>query len=241
MKRIALVVGILASLAISQVVNAAPFTTTHADTALNWATWTATSNNDVDPMGAPDISSTSATLDNGKLQNITFNVASPDFYVFSGDLFLNATNTDLKWDYVVRSLGTTLNGSASLGLYKLDGGLDYNSATVLPNVYKASYGVPGFDTPDYIRAGLPVGLLSDPTSGYLGQVAYSANATGISFDFSNYDLALFNNFIVGYQVTCANDVVYQEIPVPEPGTMMLLGIGMLGMAVYGKRRMNKES
>lgn len=30
-------------------------------------------------------------------------------------------------------------------------------------------------------------------------------------------------------------------PVPEPGTMMLLGIGMLGMAVYGKRRMNKEA
>jgi len=30
-------------------------------------------------------------------------------------------------------------------------------------------------------------------------------------------------------------------PVPEPGTMMLLGIGMLGMAIYGKRRMNKEA
>jgi len=29
--------------------------------------------------------------------------------------------------------------------------------------------------------------------------------------------------------------------VPEPGTMMLLGIGMLGMAVYGKRRMNKNA
>lgn len=28
-------------------------------------------------------------------------------------------------------------------------------------------------------------------------------------------------------------------PVPEPGTMMLLGFGMLGMAIYGKRRMNK--
>jgi len=30
-------------------------------------------------------------------------------------------------------------------------------------------------------------------------------------------------------------------PVPEPGTMMLLGLGMFGMAVYGKRRTNREA
>jgi hypothetical protein len=29
--------------------------------------------------------------------------------------------------------------------------------------------------------------------------------------------------------------------VPEPGTMMLLGLGMFGMAIFGKRRMNKEA
>lgn len=29
--------------------------------------------------------------------------------------------------------------------------------------------------------------------------------------------------------------------VPEPGTMMLMGLGMFGLAIYGKRRMNKEA
>jgi hypothetical protein len=36
-------------------------------------------------------------------------------------------------------------------------------------------------------------------------------------------------------------LVEDMAPVPEPGTMMLLGLGMFGLAIYGKRRMNKEA
>ena len=61
-----------------------------------------------------------------------------------------------------------------------------------------------------------------------------------------------NTYILGFEdlLLRNSDKDYQDMivsvtinsaPVPEPGTMALLGIGMLGMAVYGKRRMNKEA
>lgn len=37
------------------------------------------------------------------------------------------------------------------------------------------------------------------------------------------------------------DAYLTVTPVPEPGTMVLLGAGLLGLAIYGKRRMNKEA
>jgi hypothetical protein len=47
----------------------------------------------------------------------------------------------------------------------------------------------------------------------------------------------FNDMVVNGN--CLSPV--STAPVPEPGTMVLLGFGMLGLAIYGKRRMNKES
>ena len=146
----------------------------------------------------------------------------------------------MTWDYVVRSLGTTLNGSANLALYALNS-LDYNSATANIADYKMSY---GNTLSSSIRTDLPVGLSATPSSTSLGLVGYFADSDKISFDFSGLGanaLLFDSSYLIGYELSCANDIIYQSVPVPEPGTMVLLGMGLLGMAVYGKRRANKQA
>lgn len=82
------------------------------------------------------------------------------------------------------------------------------------------------------------------------QAAYAAifpelNALLQQPDFGGYDvmnadfrMRYMNN---GYeQAFILGGTVQQGPPVPEPGTMMLLGMGMLGLAVYGKRRLNSK-
>lgn len=52
--------------------------------------------------------------------------------------------------------------------------------------------------------------------------------------------AIFITHTAGQNATSL-DFQIDTTPVPEPGTMMLLGFGMLGLAIYGKRRMNKDA
>ena len=64
-----------------------------------------------------------------------------------------------------------------------------------------------------------VNLSFDPSESF---TAFEFRTTGIAFEV--------DNIVSGFA----------PAPVPEPSTMMLLGLGMFGLAVYGKRRMDSN-
>ena len=228
MKKTLLALVIVAALGVSQVAYATPVTVDYEDTQKNWATWTPTTNASLDVVGSPEFLTTSVTMDDSQLLAIKFNALYLNNFVTSGDLFIDA-NADQDWDYVVSALGTALNGTTTLNLYEIMVGLDEGNAYTM-----SYYG----SAPEDYRAGHPVGLNFVPVGPSIGSVSYTAvNGSFIEFDFgANSPLHFNNDFIIGYTVTCANDVIYQQVPVPEPGTFAMLGAGLLGLGLFARRK-----
>ncbi len=154
---------------------------------------------------------------------------NPGYKTVSNDLF--------KYDYVL-----DINwAGGTFDLVKL------NSTSVLKDTeYGAQYNQPS-NPWTYVSGGTVLssgsfntyGKVSQGDTGFLGWGGNN-NHFVATFDISSIDLS--NGAVFHNTMECGNDnLIGQAAPVPEPGTMALLGIGMLGLAIYGKRRMNKEA
>ncbi|MBW2000063.1 MAG: PEP-CTERM sorting domain-containing protein, partial [Deltaproteobacteria bacterium] len=61
-----------------------------------------------------------------------------------------------------------------------------------------------------------------------------------TFDLPSDLILLGESFAIGWAVNCANDVIYEKMPVPESATVLLLGAGLIFVAGFSRRRLLKR-
>ncbi|MDY7001774.1 MAG: hypothetical protein SVS15_08340 [Thermodesulfobacteriota bacterium] len=226
-------------------VQATSITKAFGDNTIHWADYPSNDwwENFQDVIGEPHINGGTVTFsDTGVLEEVTLNYdrAVTSWWSWTyipGDLFIDV-NADGAWDFIADSPRTQ-----DAGLWQV------YSAPSLVSYIKT----PWYDYFGDVRNKHPYAAKHLEEDGeLLGQAWFDGwddpgqgGSESTYWDLSSLGIDLGQQFILAYTVTCANDVVYEQLTRPEgtspqvpiPGAVWLLGSGLLGL--LGLRKLKR--